>query len=146
MSDPVDKEIVDAVARLRLVVRALNRRAQAETGPGSPTRTEQAVLAWLDDRGVLTASVLASLEQIRPQSMAQTIDAVERRGWVERSADPDDRRQALITLTEAGRIALDRGRRLRQAWILEAIRTRLDAQEQHALIAAIGLLERMVFD
>ncbi len=40
-------ENADVVVRLRVVVRALNRRAQAETGEGSPTRSQQAVLAWL---------------------------------------------------------------------------------------------------
>jgi len=62
---------------------------------------EQAVLAWLDDRGPLTPSALAALEQVRPQSMGQTLDAVARRGWVTRSAHPDDRRQVLIALTDA---------------------------------------------
>ncbi len=137
-------EITDAVARLRLVVRLLNRRAQAGAGPDAPTRSEQAVLAWLDDCGPLTPSALAALEQIRPQSMGQTLDAVAQRGWVTRSAHPDDRRQVLIALTDAGREALDRGRHLRQAWLVEAMDTRLDAEERRTLIAAIALLERMV--
>jgi len=137
-------EITDAVARLRLVVRMLNRRAQAGTGAGSPTRSEQAVLAWVEDRGPLTPSALATLEQVRPQSMGQTLDAVVRRGWGTRAAHPSDRRQVLIALTDAGRIALDRGRQLRQAWLVEAMRTRLDAEEQRTVIAAIALLDRMV--
>ncbi len=137
-------EITDAVARLRLVVRTLNRRAQADTGPDAPTRSEQAVLAWLDDRGPLTPSALATLEQIRPQSMGQTLDAVAQRGWVTRSPHPGDRRQVLIALTDAGRDALDRGRQLRQAWLVEAMHTRLDAEERRTVSAAIALLERIV--
>ncbi len=131
------------VARLRLVVRRLNRRTQVETGAGSPTRSEQAVRAWVEDRSPLTPSALAALEQVRPQSMGQTLDAVARRGWVTRAAHPSDRRQVLIARTDVGRIALDCGRQVRQAWLGEVMRTRLDAEEQRTVIAAIALRDRM---
>jgi DNA-binding MarR family transcriptional regulator len=137
-------EIADATARLRMVVRVLNRRAQAQTGEGSPTRSQQAVLAWLDERGALTPSALAAVEGVRPQSMGELVDAVTRRGWVSRTADPEDRRQIIVSLTPAGQQALDHGRRLRQAWLTDAIKAQLDPREQRTLIAAIGLLERVV--
>ena len=137
-------EIADATARLRMVVRVLNRRAQAQTGEGSPTRSQQAVLAWLDERGALTPSALAAAEGVRPQSMGELVDAVTRRGWVSRTADPEDRRQIIVSLTPAGQRALDHGRRLRQAWLADAIKDQLDPREQRTLIAAIGLLERVV--
>jgi DNA-binding MarR family transcriptional regulator len=139
-------EIADAAARLRLVVRMLNRRAQVETGEGSPTRSQQAALAWLDELGELTPSALAAAEAVRPQSMSELVDALTRRGWVSRRADPGDRRQVLVSLTPAGDEALDRGRRLRQGRLADAMRTQLDAGEQRSLIAAIGLLERIVLD
>ncbi len=140
----MDDEVVDAARRLRMIVRSLNRRAQADTGEGSPTRSQQAVLSWLDERGELTPSALAAAECIRPQSMGELVDALEQRGWVTRSRDPGDRRQVLVSLTPTGDAALDRGRRLRQAWLTEAMRTVLDAEERRTLIAAIGLLERVV--
>jgi len=141
--DEVD-EIAAAATRLRLVIRLLNRRAQAETGDEGPTRSQQAVLVWLDERGVLTPSTLAAVERVRPQSMGQTLDALAERGWAARSAHPSDRRQVCIALTDAGREALERGRRLRQAWMVEGMRTLLDAEERRTLIAAIELLDRIV--
>lgn len=139
-------EVGDAARRLRMVVRMLNRRAQAETGEGSPTRSQQAVLAWLEERGELTATALAAAEQVRPQSIGELVDALERRGWVVRRRDRSDRRKVLVSLTSAGADALDVGRRLRQAWLTEGMRKRLDGEERRRLIAAIGLLERVVLD
>ena len=52
----------------------------------------------------------------------------------------------LISLTAAGRQALDHGRRQRQTWLTQAISTRLDPDERRTLIAAISLLERVVQD
>lgn len=55
-------EIAEAAERLRMIIRLLNRRAQADTGEGSPTRSERAVLAWLEERGPLTLTALATIE------------------------------------------------------------------------------------
>jgi DNA-binding MarR family transcriptional regulator len=137
-------EIDKAVEKLRLVVRLLNRRAQADTGEGSPTRSEQAVLAWLEEKGPLTPGVLAGLEHVRPQSMGQTLDALAGNGLVARLAHPTDRRQTLIKLTRIGRHALNRGRNLRQAWLVEAVRNDLAPEERKVLFEAIDLLDRIV--
>lgn len=137
-------EVAEAAEKLRMIVRVLNRRAQADTGEGSPTRSEQAVLAWLDERGPLTLTGLAASEHVRLQSMGQTVDAVEEKGWVVRSAHDSDRRQMLISLTGDGRKALARGRELRQARIVKAIKTLLNTKERQLLIASLDLLDRIV--
>jgi DNA-binding MarR family transcriptional regulator len=136
--------VAEAAEKLRMIVRVLNRRSQADTGEGSPTRTEQAALAWLDECGPSTLTALAATEHVRLQSMGQTVDALEERGCVLRSSHPDDRRQVLISLTNKGRKALARGRELRQAWLDEAMRARLTAREQRMLIASLDLLDRIV--
>jgi DNA-binding MarR family transcriptional regulator len=133
-----------AAIRLRAVIRTFNRRAQADAGAGSPTRSQQAVLAWLEDRGPLSASELATLERIRPQSMSQTVDGLVSRGWVARSAHPKDRRQVLLSLTKDGAAAVRKGRHTRQAWLTEALGQRLAPDELDTLLVAIGLLERVV--
>jgi DNA-binding MarR family transcriptional regulator len=133
-----------AATRLRAVIRTFNRRAQVDTGEGSPTRSQQAVLAWLEDRGPLSASELATLEGIRPQSMSQTVDTLASRGWVTRGAHPKDRRQVLLTLTKDGVAAVNKGRQTRQAWLTDALARRLTAAELDTLLDAIGLLERVV--
>ena len=133
-----------AADRIRRIVRVLNRRAQAETGAGSPTRSEQAVLAWLDEIGVTTPTVLAKLEQVRPQSMTQTLDGLSNRGLISRDADPIDRRKIKISLTADGRRALQRGRMMRQQWLSDGIETLLNDNERELLISALDLLDRIV--
>ena len=135
--------IDDIAARLRVVVRLIYRRVQTETGEGSPSRSEAAALAWLDERGPMTLGALAELEQVRQQSMSQSVDALQERGWVTRSPDPCDRRQIIVALTEAGRAALEAGRSTRQAWIVDAMRTLLDAKERRLLAQSLELLERI---
>ena len=135
--------IDDIASRLRQVVRLVYRRVQTETGEGSPTRSEAAALSWLDERGPMSLRALADLEQVRQQSMSQSVDALQERGWATRSPDPNDRRQVIITLTDAGRVALETGRSVRQAWIVDAMTRLLDDTERRALAQSLDLLERI---
>jgi DNA-binding MarR family transcriptional regulator len=50
----------------------------------------------------ITVSRLAELARVRKQSMAQTVDQLERTGYVERRPNPRDRRSQLVFLTERG--------------------------------------------
>lgn len=130
-------------AKLRLVVRLLDRRAQADMDSAGPSRSQQAVLAWLDERGPLTLGALAALEHVRQQSMTSVVDATVRRGWVARAPDEGDRRRVVVALTEAGRAALVRGRDTRQAWFRDAVAT-LTPEEQGIVAQAVDLLEAVV--
>src|SRR5258707_2116392 len=47
-------------------------------------------------------SRLARLAQVRKQTMVQTVDALERAGYVERRPDPYDRRRRLVFVTPPG--------------------------------------------
>lgn len=101
------------------------------------------MLAWLDERGPLSAIELAKLEGVRPQSISQTLDGLERRQWIARLAHPADRRRTLISLSDAGRDALVGGRTLRQAWVAEGLAA-LSRVERKTVLAALPLLERLV--
>ena len=50
----------------------------------------------------ITVSELAELAQVRKQTMAQAVDQLERTGYVERRANPNDRRSRLVFLTRRG--------------------------------------------
>jgi DNA-binding MarR family transcriptional regulator len=136
-------EIETAAQKLRTVIRLLIRRAYTEAGEEGPTRSEQGVLAWLDEKGDMTPSALAAIEKVRPQTMGQTLDALSRHEWIERNPHPTDRRQVLISLSPSGRKALSKGRELRQAWLVTEM-GKLNVQDRKTLIAAIDLLDRMV--
>ena len=48
-------------------------------------------------------SVLAEELRIAPRSATEVADALVDRGWVQRAADPTDRRASVLTLTDSGR-------------------------------------------
>jgi DNA-binding MarR family transcriptional regulator len=136
-------EIEEIAARLRAVIRSLLRCAEAIKGPGAPTRSEQSVLAWLHDRGPMSPKALADAQQIRPQTVAQTLDSLARHKWIKRGPHPKDRRQILISLSLSGEKALTKGRALRQAWLVGELK-KLPPHDRKTMISALEIFERFL--
>jgi len=133
---------IDAMAlRLRTITRLLIRRAYQNSGDG-PSRSEQGVLAWLEDKGELTPGDLASREKVRPQTMGQTLDSLSSRGWIKRRPHPTDRRYLLIELSAPGRKALLKSREMRQVWLVRQLEE-LSSRDRETLAAALVVLERI---
>ncbi len=130
-----------AAERLRTVVRLLKRRADELKDKNSPSPSEQSVLVWLDDRGAMTPRALSDAQQVRPQTMQQTLDSLEGRHWIKRADHPTDRRQILFTLSASGRKALEKGRQLRQAWLVGEL-GKLSRRDRQKVIEALDILER----
>lgn len=65
--------------------------------------TASAVLYLLHAEGPVRLTALAASVDTSQPSMTQLAQRLERRGLVVRSADPDDRRAALVTITDGGR-------------------------------------------
>ena len=64
------------------------------------------------ERGGTRIGVLAERAQMTNQSMGYLVDALEKRGYVERRPDPSDRRAALVVITDRGRDEIAAARRL----------------------------------
>jgi DNA-binding MarR family transcriptional regulator len=126
-------------SELRVVLSQLLRRLRAEHRFPLAQGT---VLARLDREGAQSVSDLALAERVRPQSMAQTVGDLELDGLIERRPDPDDRRRALVLLTEAGRAELAAERRRREGWLVKAIEE-LEPEDQATVERAIVLLRRL---
>jgi DNA-binding MarR family transcriptional regulator len=88
-------------------------------------------------------SDLAVAERVRPQSMAQTVSDLEADGFVTRRPDPDDRRRALVELTEEGSATLQADRAQREGWLARAIAEELSPAEIDVLESAVELLRRL---
>jgi DNA-binding MarR family transcriptional regulator len=125
---------------LRVVLGQLIRRLRAEH---RFPFAQGSVLGRLDREGARSVSDLALAERVRPQSMAQTVADLEADGMVSRRPDPDDKRRALVELTEQGRAALREDRRRREGWLAQAIADDLSHEEQLVLRQAAGLLRRL---
>jgi len=139
MSSPVSSHpgVAPLASDLRVVVGQLIRRLRAEQS--SFSISQGAVLGRLDREGPQSVSDLAAAERVRPQSMAQTVADLESSGLVDRTPDPDDRRRALVALTEAGLETIRVSRREREGWLAAEI-AELTPEDRRTLARAVELL------
>lgn len=91
----------------------------------------------------MTGAELARQEQISQQSIGATLATLEQRGLVERAPDPGDGRRALLTLSDAGRGAVDAKRAARNAQLSEALCAHFSAAERDQLAELAPLIERL---
>ena len=127
-------------SELRIVLGQLVRRLRAEH---RYSLSQAAVLGRLDREGTTSIGDLAAAEQVRPQSMGQTINDLEAEGLIAREPDPEDRRRTLVALTERGRGKLAEERSRREGWLAQAITEDLTPGEQRVLAQATELLRRL---
>jgi DNA-binding MarR family transcriptional regulator len=85
---------------------------------------------------------LARAEAVTPQSMGEIVTALETAGHVARQADSGHGRRRLVSMTTAGRRALDASRAARLQWTAKVIAEQFDADERKTLASALSLLRR----
>lgn len=139
--DELDLE--ELAAALRLGVSLLVRRLRQAHADDELSLPHRAALAQLDRGGPMTASDLARLDQISPQSMGATLAALEERALIERRPDPADGRRIVVSLSAAGAAALRERRSARNAQLAAALSAQFSATELAQLAAAAPLLERL---
>jgi DNA-binding MarR family transcriptional regulator len=135
----VDSELA---ARLRLSITRTARRLRQEGSEGySPSQV--AALATLERHGPLSPSELAEREQIKRPTATKVIGRLVEAGLAERTANPDDRRCALVSLTAEGTALLRRVRERKTAYLARRLHE-LDADDTAALARAADVLERLL--
>ena len=91
------------VARLERAVRqTINERVK----PYGLTTLQYTTLSVLGRRGELSNAQLARRAYMTPQSMSEVIDALEKKGLIERNPHPNHRRVYPAALTDEGRRVL----------------------------------------
>jgi DNA-binding MarR family transcriptional regulator len=143
MSASPPPHVDQVAAALRVSVGLLLRRMRQVQVDGQLTLPETSALVRLDRGGPATASALAKVEQISPQSMGATLGGLEARGLVERRPDPEDGRRVVLSVTEAGLQVLRDRRNARTEQLARALAAEFTAAELEQLLAAAPLLERL---
>ena len=136
-------ETTSLASQLRLAVNRTSRRMRQEGGGLSPS--QHSALVSIEGLGPLTPSELASHERIQRPSATRVIAKLEEAGLVERTADPNDGRSALIAITPAGRDLLVQVRHARDVYLEGRLQT-LRPEELATLQDAARILERMLAD
>lgn len=132
----------DLSSSLRIVVARLGRRLRVERPVDVIPAGKLAVLGSLRGSGPVRISALAETENVRPPSMTRTVTDLAELGLVERTANPDDGRQVLVSITGLGTAALEEDRLRRQAWFDHHLRA-LSRAERETLRAALPVLQRI---
>lgn len=144
IDEQLDVEQIDTLAgELRVNIGLFVRRLRQNQAAGELSMPETTALARLDRGGPTTATALARLEQISAQSMGATLAGLETRGLVRRRPDPEDGRQWVISLTDAGLQALWNRRNAHTALIARALADGFTRAEIRRLVAAAPLIERL---
>ena len=133
----------DLLSILPLLNRVMIIELRQEGGEET-TMPQFRVLSSLSE-APMTVSDVARQRRVSFQSAGELVQTLVERGWIERIANPNDRRQSLLHLTGAGREAFDRSQR----HMLERISGLLDAlsAEQQAVIRrAMSLLQSVLVD
>ena len=89
------------------LARLMRVRADQRARQRGMTRAQWVILSWLERRPGLSQTELAGLVESEPITVARLIDRLEARGFVERRADPKDRRINRLHLTDAAVPLLD---------------------------------------
>jgi DNA-binding MarR family transcriptional regulator len=138
-----DAEVTQVAGALQVSIGLLRRQLRQAQADGELTVPETAALARLDRGGPATASALARLEQISPQSMGATLAGLESRGLLQRRPDPADGRRVVLSVTAAGLQVLRNRRSARTEQLARALSAGFTRAELRQLMAAAPLIERL---
>jgi len=142
-----DRSDAGLATTLRISVSRLARRLRVErTVPGLAepdlSETQLAALAALDRHGSMTPGELAAHEKVQPPSMTRVISALVEAQLVRREPHLSDRRQVVLTVTDAGRDLVNKARRRRDVWLAKRL-AELTPAERATLRAAAPILEKL---
>ncbi|WP_042395900.1 MarR family winged helix-turn-helix transcriptional regulator [Streptacidiphilus carbonis] len=132
------QRLTDAVTRLRRALRSSIRTEYPwESLPMAQIELLQTLAA-----GPLRVGELAARQRLAPNTVSGLIGKLLDSGFVDRQADPGDRRTARIAVTEAGYRQLADWQRAHEQRLAAALSV-LSPEDSAAVLGALGGLERL---
>lgn len=120
----------------------LTRLVRNQRVDESVTLTQLSALFTLRKHGPMSAGELATCERVQPPSMTKVLANLEERGLLAREVHPNDRRQSIIAITDAGVELLESERRSRDLWLSRRL-THLSPEERDLLEQVIPVLDKL---
>ena len=120
------------VARWQQVTHRLLAALDDELSDLGLSAAEVNALACFAGAESRTVRELVAATAQRPSTLTGVLDRLERRGLIERAANPADRRSVLVRLTSAGRTGAER-----VAAAFDELERRLPAADVRRLLAAL---------
>ena len=141
VSDIVTMTPTAVAGRLRLATTRLARRLRQQSD-ADLTPTQTAFLATIGNRGPLPVGALAAEEHVTAPTATKIVDKLQAAGYVERTADPDDRRISRVDASASGRALLAETRARKTAWLTTRLGD-LSPAELATLADAALVLDRL---
>ena len=140
----IPRHAIELADELRTVLKYLMRRLRQEgdEDPSGLSLHQKLLLASIDQHPGIGVAELARLEKLRGPTMSGHVKSLEAAGFVERAADPEDRRRAGLFLSAKGRQVLDDVRSRRRDWLAREL-ARLPEEGAVALRQAIAYLKEI---
>jgi DNA-binding MarR family transcriptional regulator len=146
---PIRKQSDDVTGVVSSILRSiarLVRRLRLERDDEALSLFKLSILGILYRKGPVTATELATGENIRPQSLTRLLAFLKKKGFVSRQPDKEDRRRLLITITAEGKKALSADFRRKEAWLTKEMERALSPDGRRLLLRASHLLDRLTED
>jgi len=129
---------------LRATVSALRKRLRKQSySIDTYSMTEITTISLLYKEGPLLPSELAARTKVKPQSMSQILNKIEKQGIIKRTPSKEDGRKTYISLTVSGKEIVEHTRYERDEWLAETIATTLTEKEKDILKEAIVILNKL---
>ena len=136
---PTDAELASVI---RLAILRVARRLRSQRVNTAVTLSQLSALATVKKCGPLSAGEIAAIEQVQPPSMTKILAALEANQFIERQPHPDDRRQSVISISQAGVDLLSVETRARDQWLALRL-AELSDSDIDKLTNAAEVLERL---
>jgi DNA-binding MarR family transcriptional regulator len=139
-----NEQDLNAAAKVRRSVTHLARRLRGLRSDHGISGSKLAILGWLFRAGTpMTATDLARLERLQPQSLTRIIAELDEQGLIRRTPDEADGRQILIEITQAGKELLVVDAYRQNRWLMETMAARMTKAEREILAIAADLLDKL---
>ncbi|TAN17169.1 MAG: MarR family transcriptional regulator [Rhizobiaceae bacterium] len=133
--------IAHATRRSTLALARQLRRMRSDHGVSA---AKLALLSRLERLGrPMTASDLAQVERLQPQSITRLIADLEEKGLLRRTQDPVDRRQFLLAITPGGHDLLAEDAARQNAWLAQKMADALTPSEREIISIAARLMDKL---
>ena len=142
MADP-DVVVEELLDRFQTLMRHIAESHTPEFLGVDVTMSQAKVLYLVSLRPGVPMSAIAAELGVGPSAVSGLVDRLVALGHIERQEDPGDRRQQLVTITEAGSQTLDRMRELR-AEVMRRLFAGLSPAELESMRTSLIALDREV--
>lgn len=134
----------EAAARLRVAITRLFRTLRASS-PGGLTQSQWSALVTVETHQPVRVGDVADREGVSAPTATRVVASLESLGLIGRETDPQDRRSAYVSLTDAGRQKLEWARNMRTAALSKRL-SGFPPDDMQRIVEILPLLERLASD